>query len=139
MRQLRRGKLGRMSAILGLAAVFTHVLLLSLHVAAASAGTHEASTLRAIALAICGPMRSSKATSTAGLTDDGNPAPSTPRYECPLCSGAAPSAVALPNETVLALIEPTAEPALAPTRVFVLSHPEIRAEKSRGPPLPVHA
>lgn len=113
-----------------------HALLLSLHVTAAAAQSNQASMLRSIALVICAPARLDRARGLATLDGDEQTTPRAAGYDCPLCSGFAPHAVALPDSTLLDVLRPRAKAVASPAIVALPPRPEIRAEKSRGPPLP---
>lgn len=119
--------------------MLAHVVLLTLHFVAASASGAEASTLRALAHAICGPGRTAAGTELAAPADDGGPSPSAPRYDCPLCSALAHATVDLPAATVIALLAPRSDPPPPAAAAVATPRFEVRDEKSRGPPLYVHA
>ncbi|MEW5962318.1 MAG: DUF2946 family protein [Pseudomonadota bacterium] len=130
MHQLRRGPVRRLAASLGLVGALLHVVLFSLQVSAASAAEGEASLIRTIAHAWCGPARS--ADTSAPVTE---PSETRAGSDCPLCSALAPLALASPASTLLALLRLEIAGPSPPARADCAARPEIRAEKSRGPPL----
>lgn len=130
MQQLRRGPIRRLAASLGLVGALLHVVLFSLQVSAAAATEGEASLIRAIAHAWCGPARTAEATTPAN-----EPADAQAGSDCPLCSALAPLALAAPPSTLHELLRLEIRGPLPPARADCAARPEIRAEKSRGPPL----
>jgi hypothetical protein len=129
MHRLRRGPVRRFAASLALVGALLHVVLFSLQVSAASASDGEASLIRAIAHAWCGPARTGDASTLAS-----EPGDQRSGRDCPLCSSVAPLALEPPAAALLGLLRLDASEPPPPARAGCTARPEIRAEKSRGPP-----
>lgn len=129
MQQLRRGPIRRLAASLGLVGALLHVVLFSLQVSGASAADGEASLLRSIAHAWCGPARTGDASERAT-----EPGETRAGGDCPLCSAVAPLAIEPPASTLLEQLRLEIAEPLPPARADCTPRPEVRAEKSRGPP-----